>query len=52
MIKIKHKFVIDYQEISLECNNVNHDNNKKFLLEGDGHHMNDIVKIVVVHKIY
>ena len=56
MIKInvvvwQHKFVIGYQEISLECNNFNHDNNKNFLLEGDGHHTNDIVKIMVVHKI-
>ena len=48
----QHKFIIDYQEISLEYNSFNHDDNKKFLLEGDGHNKNDIEKNVVVHKIY
>jgi len=56
MIKInvvvwQHKFVIGCQEISLACNNFNHDNNNNFLLEGDGHHKNGVVKFMVVHKI-
>jgi len=32
-------------------NNFNHDNNNNFLLEGDGHHKNDIVKFVAKHKL-
>ena len=47
----KINVVNGHQEISLECNNFNHENNNNFLLEGDGHHKNDIVKIVIVHKI-
>ena len=47
----QHKFVIGCQEISLACNNFNHDNNNNFLLEGDGHHKNGVVKFMVVHKI-
>ena len=37
--------------ISLACNNINHDNNNNFLLEGDGQHKDGVVKIAVVHKI-
>ena len=47
----QHKFVIGCQEISLACNNFNHDNNNIFLLEGDGHHKNEVVNSVVVYKI-
>ena len=47
----QHKFIIDYQEISLEYNNFNHDNNNNFLLEEDGHHKDEVVQIVVIHKI-
>ena len=41
---------ISYQKISLEYNNFNHDNNNNFLLEGDGHYKDRVVKIVVVQK--
>ena len=37
----QHKFVIDCQEISFACN----------LFGGDGHHKNDVVKFVAIHKI-
>ena len=47
----EHKFVIDCQDISLACDNFNHANNNIFLLEGDGHHKDGVVKILVVHKI-
>ena len=46
----QYKFVIGYQEISLECNNFNHDNNNSFLLERDDHHKNAIIKMVMVHN--
>ena len=37
--------------LSIASNNFSNENNNNFLLKGDGHHKNGVVKFMAVYKI-